>query len=71
MRERQDRKQAGQENTYVSRYAAICGVPTPEYKTGKNIVGIWNRSYLPIMVRTFAFQLANNSLPVGARMGNR
>ena len=46
-------------------------MPTPEYKTGKNIVGIWNKSYLPITVRTFAFQLANNSLPVGARMGNR
>ena len=38
---------------------------------GKHIVGMWKKSYLPIAVRIFAFQLVNNSLAVGARLGNR
>ena len=57
--------------TYIEKYAAIYGINTPEPYEGKNIVGFWNKNYLPIAVRIFAFQLVNNSLAVGARLGNR
>ena len=60
-------------STYLGRYAAICGttVPDTDTVTNSSLVGLWAKSFLPVTVRIFAFQLVNNSLAVGARLGNR
>jgi len=45
-------------------------LPLEDDKAGR-LLGLWNRSYWPVDIKTFIFQLYNNSLPVGARLQNR
>ena len=57
----------------VNKFIDTCGLPMPAFENDcrKRILSWWTRTYLPIEVRVFAYQLCNNSLPVGARMENR
>ena len=40
-------------------------------RTSCSLLGVWNYSFWPVKISTFAYQLYNNSLPVAARTGNR
>ena len=55
----------------TTRYADICRVATEVGEEKSRIIDMWTNNFLPIEVRLFAYQLFNNSLPVGATMGNR
>ena len=53
----------------ANRYSEICTVRIVPEEEKTRLVHFWTYSYLPLDLRLFSFQLFNNSLPVGARMG--
>ena len=55
----------------ANRYSDICAVWVGPDEDRTALAHFWTRSYLPLDLRLFSFQLFNNSLPVGARLGNR
>ena len=56
---------------FISNFSLICKVRVPQGEEPFFPLSQWTKSYLPVPVRMFAYQLVNNTLPVGARLGNR
>ena len=49
----------------------VCKVRVPQGEEPFFPLAQWTKNYLPVPVRIFAYQLVNNTLPVGARLGAR
>ena len=55
----------------MTTFTRLTGTAKPTVEQISGIIGYWNKSYLPISIRMFLFQLYNNSLPVKARVYHR
>lgn len=55
----------------ISTVCNLTSLTMPANKNCGKLLGFWNKSYLPLHIRTFCYQLYSNSLLVGARLVNR
>ena len=46
-------------------------IPPTDEKKAIQYLGLWNKSFWPVRISNFLYQLFSNSLPVAARLGNR
>ena len=57
--------------TQINTFCNLTGIISPGTNLCELLSSTWSWAFLPVSLRTFIFQFYNNTLPVGARLGNR